>query len=935
MRRGAFVAALLVGVAVGTAAHAGDRPIYQSPPAWVVPAPAIDTNKLTESSPILLRLDNQQRLEGGRVWSYVDSATRAASSQQLAEIGNIKLPWQPSQGDLVIHAVEIIRGSQRIDLVKGRSPFTVLRRETELDQRMMDGMLTATLAAEGLAVGDVLRVAFSVTRSDPTLAGNVQSAAPLLAQPAPIGFGRVRLSWPETSDIRWKAYADGVNAKPVSAGGYRTLDVALPLAKQPELPDDAPARFRKLPLLEATSFADWSAVSKAMAPLYATDGSIAAGSPLAAEVRRIERAKSTPLERAALAVQLVQEKISYLMLGMDTGNYVPQTPAQTWERRYGDCKAKTLLLLAVLRALQIEAEPVAANLQMGDMAAERLPSLSAFNHVLVRATIDGKSYWLDGTGAGTRLADLGDTPRLGSVLPLRPAGAALMPVLLHADARPDLTIAVDLDDRGALDTPSIVKAAITLRGGLAEQIGTAAAQASQAQRAEMVRRLLGQQVGNGNYIDPVIRYDPAEGVAVVSATGLASTRWARRDGRYRLVLDAAVGKLDFAPDRARAAWKSIPVALPGPASIVYRTTLHLPDGGRGFTLDGDRALPEALAGTRLKRSLVMNGDTVTIEDRIDQVGGEIEVASIPSLRAAVSQARGRLLTVLAPTGPVGTRAYYDGARKAGALAPTDAMFARVVADDPKDADALTWRARYRAATGDRAGGIADYGGAITIEPSTDRYLARAALYAALGDETRQHADLEAAYTLDPEADEVLGALANYRANHGDGDGAIALLDRRIERAGSKDRYDWIVTKAGVMADAGQRDAALAMLDTVITERPGNAGLLNMRCWLRGTGNVALEAGLKDCTKAIELADDPDAALDSRAMIYYRMNRFEDALADVGAALTDSPDLAASLYMRGVLLGRLGRRGESEAELAKARLVYPQIDRDYRRYGIAP
>ncbi|WP_308461848.1 DUF3857 domain-containing protein [Sphingomonas folli] len=898
-------------------------------------APAIDAATLTEGSPVLLRLDNQQRLEGGRVWSYFDTATRAASPQQLAEIGNIKLAWQPSQGDLIVHAVEIIRGSQHIDLIKRGSPFTVLRRETELDQRMMDGSLTATLAAEGLAVGDVLRVAFSVTHADPTLKGDVQTAAPLLAEPVSIGFGRVRLSWPETSEIRWKSYAAGVEAKPVTAGGYRTLDIALPLAKQPELPDDAPARFRKLPLLEATSFADWAAVSRAMAPLYATDGLIAAGSPLAAEVRQIERAKPSPLERAALAVQLVQDKISYLSLGMDTGNYIPQTPAQTWERRYGDCKAKTLLLLALLRALQIEAEPVAANLQMGDMASERLPSLGAFDHVLVRATIDGKSLWLDGTAAGTRLADLGDTPRLGSVLPLRPTGAALMPVVLHADARPDLTIAVDLDDRGALDTPTIVKAAITLRGRLAEQVGTAAAQASQTQRAEMVKRLLGQQVGNGNYIDPTIRYDPAEGIAVVSATGIASTRWTRRDGRYRLVLDAAVGKLDFTPDRARAAWQSIPVALSGPASIVYRTTLHLPDGGKGFAVDGDRTLPETLAGTRLKRSLVMSGDTMTIEDRIDQVGGEIEVAQIPAFRAAVAQARSRLLTVLAPTGPAGTRAYYESARKAGALAPTDAMFARVVADDPKDADALTWRARYRSATGDRAGAIADYGSAIAIEPGTGRYLSRAALYAALGDETRQHADLDAAYKLDPEADEVLSALANYRANHGDGAGAVAMLDQRIERAGSKDRYGWIVSKASVMADAGQRDAALALLDTVIAERPGNADLLNMRCWLRGTGNVALEAGLKDCTKAIELADNPDAALDSRAMIYYRMNRFEDALADVSAALTDSPDLAASLYMRGVLLGRLGRKGESEAALANARLVYPQIDRDYRRYGIAP
>lgn len=916
------------------AASAADKPVYAAAPAWVKAAPAIDASKMTDASPAIVRLDSQQRIEDGRVWTYFDTATRAASSQQLSEIGDVRLQWQPAQGDLIVHTAEIIRGTQHIDLVKGGTPFTVLRRETELDQRMLDGMLTATMAAEGLAVGDVLHVTFSITRKDPTLKGNVQSFAPLLSEPVQVGFARVRMSWPVGADLKWKAYADGVTAKPVTVDGYRELEVALPLAKQPELPNDAPMRFRKLPILEAASFPDWAAVSKAMAPLYVTDGAIAAGSPLAAEAARIEAAESDPLKRAALALQLVQDKVRYLLLGMDTGNYVPQPAAQTWERRYGDCKAKTLLLLALLYAMKIEAEPVAANLQTGDLVSERLPSLGAFNHVLVRATIDGKTYWLDGTASGTRLADITDTPRLGSVLPLRAEGAELMPVVLHADARPDVTVAVDLDDR-AIDTPTIAKAAITIRGPLAEQLGTAASQASPTQRKEMAQRILTQQAGSGSYIDPTITYDPAAGTTTISATGLASTRWERQEGRYRFVIDAAVGKVQFDPDRARAAWQAIPVALPGPSAILYRTTLHLPDGGKGFTLDGDRTLPASLGGLTLKRSLSMTGDTVVLEDRLDQIGGEIAPADIPATRAALAQARNRLATVLAPADGPGSRAYYEAARTSGALKPIDAMFARVVADDPKDVNPYKWRARYRSATGDRAGALADYASAIGIEPAADLYLARGALYADAGQDARQLADIEAARKLDPEGDEALTALADYRANHGEGAAAVAMIDERLARAGSRERLDWLGRKAGIQADAGQRDAALATLDTGLAERPTNPALLNQRCWLRGTGNTALDGGLKDCTKAIELADNPGAALDSRAMIYFRMGRFDDALADIGAALDANPDLAASLYMRGVVLHRVGKKAEGDASLAKARMIAPQIDKDYAKYGITP
>ena len=797
MRRG-----VLLGMVLGTTgvAHASDKPVYAPAPAWVKPAPPIDAAALTDASPAVVRYDSQQRLEDGRVWSYFDTATRAASSQQLSQIGDIKLPWQPAQGDLVIHTAEILRGGQRIDLIKGGAPFTVLRREAELEQRMLDGMLTATMAAEGLSVGDVLHLSFSITRKDPTLKGDMQSFAPLLADPVRTGFARVRFSWPVASDLRWKSYADGVTAKPVVVGGYRELEVALPLAKQPELPDDAPARFRKLPVLEATSFADWQAVSKAMAPLYATDGLIAPGSPLAAEVARIKAAESDPLKRAALALRLVQDKIRYLLLGMDTGNYVPQPAAQTWERRYGDCKAKTLLLLALLRAMDIEAEPVAANSQMGDLVAERLPSAGAFNHVLVRATIGGREYWLDGTGSGTRLPDIGDTPRLGSVLPLRAAGATLMPIVLRSNARPDLTVAVELDDRGGVDTPTVARTELIFRGGIAEALGTAAAQASAEERRMMTQNMLVEQVGDGHYIDPRITYDAESGTAVIAADGIASTRWKFADRRYRLVLDSAVTKLAFAPDRARTAWSAIPVMLPGPSSVVYRTTLRLPDGGKGYVLEGDRALAATLAGAGVGRTVTTTGDTMVIEDRVQQVGGELAPSELPAVRAALAQARNRLLTVAAPATGVGGTGHWDAARRAGLHKPVEAMFARVIAADPKDAGLVEWRGRFRAAATDRAGAVADYTAAIAIEPSVSRYLARGRLYHALGQDARQLADIEAARKLDSESDEALGALANYQARHGQGPQAVAMLDARIERAGSKDRADWLMKKAFVQAE---------------------------------------------------------------------------------------------------------------------------------------
>ena len=937
MRRSPLFFALLCTAGV---AHAADKPLYQPAPAWIAPAPPIDAATMTDASPAIVLLDNQQRVENGQVWSYFDTATRASSAQVLSEIGDVKLQWQPAQGDLVIHRAEIIRGTQHIDLLKAKDPskdnqpFTVLRREEQLDQRQVDGVLTAMMNAEGLSVGDVLRVSFSMTRRDPTLKGDAQLFAGLASAPAQIGFGRVRLLWPEKTELKWRSYADGVTAKPVVKDGWRELTVPLPLSKQPEMPDDAPARFKRLPMLEATTFADWAAVSKVMAPLYATDGAIAPGSPLAAEVARIKAAQAQPLARAALALQSVQDNIRYLMLGMDTGNYVPQPAAQTWERRYGDCKAKTLLLLAMLHAMDIEAEPVLASARLPGMVAERLASPGAFDHVLVRATVGGESLWLDGTATGARLADIRDTPALGTVLPIRAAGAALMPIALHADARPTVIVSVDMDDRGGVDTPTIVKASMSIRGHGADAIGAMSAQATPDQRREVAQKILSGQAGEGSYVDPAIAYDPATGIATISASGIANTRWSQTDRRYRLPLDTALGKFDFAPDRARTAWSAVPVQLSGPGTIIYRTTFHLPDGGRGYTLEGDRTLPGTLAGKRMARSVSMTGDTVVIEDRVDELGGEMAAADLPAVRAALAQARNRSPVVIAPA-DAGGRAYWQAARQAGLHKPVDAMFARVIAADPKSTGNYEWRARFHRASADRAAAAADYSAAIALEPSVSLYLARAGLFEELGQEAKQLADIEAARKLDPESDDALGALAGYQAKHGQGGAAVALIDARLDRAGSKERPGWLMAKADVQAEAGQKDAALATLDAAITEKPGNPALLNARCWRRGTGNVALEGALKDCTKSIELSDSTSGALDSRALIYYRMGRFDDALADLNAALEADPDLSASRFMRGVVLHRTGKIAEGDKELALARLIDPQVDRDYARWGIKP
>ena len=929
MRRLIFV--LLASA--GGAAQASDKPVYAPVPDWVKPAPAIDATTIKDSDPVVLSMDTQQRLKDGQVWGYVETATRAASPQVLDAIGTIKLPWQPDKGDLIIHKVEIIRGKEHIDLIAGRDPFSVLRREEGLEQRMLSGMLTATMPVEGLRVGDVLHVAISITQKDGALGGHVQAMNGVLADPFRIQFARVRMLWPQGDKMTWKTTAVGAAPQVSDAGGWHQVEIAMPLAKQPDMPADAPLRYRAPRLIEATNFADWQDVSKTMAPLYRTDGLIAAGSPLAAEVARIKAAETDPIRRAELALELVQGKVRYLFRGMEGGNYVPQTPAQTWSARYGDCKAKTLLLIALLRALDITAEPVLANSQLGDMVSDHLPLPGAFDHVIVHATIAGESLWLDGTSSGARLTDIHDTPPFGWVLPVRSEGAALLNIAYRPPARPDVRVDLALDERAGVGMPASFKMSAVYRGPIAQMIRAASQQASKDDLDTFATQQLSGFYGSGKVVTRTLNYDEATGEFTLAATGIAYPDWNREEERYRATLDKSVTGITFEPDRARAAWRTIPVLAGSDGNLLLRTTITLPEAGAGFTLDGDQAISDTLAGVRIDRTTRLAGDTLTVEDRVRGTRSEIAVADIAAARARLTQAKSRVLRVAAPKDYPASWQVIDADKRARRFDALLALYTADVAARPDKAEALTDLAWFHEKIYARKEAIDDLTKAIALDPSADSFISRARIEAALGDRSKAVADLGEALKLDPGSD-AADQMARLNADRGQLDAALAMLDERIG-AGGKQKNDFLAAKAEVLARGGKKDEAITTIDSAVTASPGNPNLLNARCWVKGILNTALDTALKDCTRAIELGDSATAALDSRALIYFRLNQLDNALTDLNAALDLDPDLAASLFMRGVVHKRMGDVKGSAADLTAAHLLSPTVEQDYAKLGVVP
>lgn len=920
---------LLMGVA--GPAWASETPRYEPVPAWVLASPPIKA--ATAGSPLFALLDEQTRIADGTVWSYRELGSRAVSADALARMGAVTLNWQPFHGDLIIHRVDIVRDGQHIDVLKAGQKFNVIRREQGLEQLEMNGILTATLQVEGLRVGDVLDVAYSVSVKDLALKGGVQAEEVALSEPFKVDFARARLLWPVGSAIRWKAYPVGLKASESDSSGWHEVTFALPAPKQPDIPGDAPQRFQSYPVIEASSFADWATVSAVFAPLYQARGLIAAGTPLAQEVAQIRAREIDPKRRAAAALSLVQDRVRYFAQGMNGGNYVPETPARTWAAGYGDCKAKTLLLLAMLHELGIDAEPVLANVGQGGLVAIRLPAPAAFNHIFVHAKIGADDLWLDGTAQGSRLEDLSDPPSFRTVLPVRAAGASLVQLPLKAPALPTRTVAIDIDESAAIGMPAPFSATVQVRGAAADALRVVAAQMDSERLLPLALMSLGGAAGpNAVAVTQKFDFDAAKGTATISVTGIARPAWRRQDHVYRLRPSTSVPNLTFNTDRSRPAWRDIPVATGDPAYSVVTTRLRLPDGGRGIAVEGEPAMDLDVAGRRYVRKAALDGEFLTIEERNTNSGVELLPAELPAVRSKLAIAQGRTLRLA-------TRADYPppfqqiaAALRNHKLDQATALYTALIAAKPEEAERYLDRAAFYSASFQRSLALADLDKAVSLDGNATTYLTRAALLETLGQKEKAAADYQAALSIDPSSKRALTQLGLLRVDAGQRDAALAPIEEHVASA-DDDKPDWLMIKAQLLARAGDAAGALTAMDEAIAVKSANASFLNERCWIKGTLAVQLDSAIQDCTRAVELTENNTPELDSRAMVYFRLNRLDEALADVNAALDRNPGASASLYLRAVIERRQGKQGDADRDAANARLIAPRIDEDYARWKI--
>jgi transglutaminase-like putative cysteine protease len=556
-------------------AYAANNQVQRAPvPNWVVPSELLPVPEGASGLVFVRRHDVLVHLDAQGETQYAGYQMKILHANAL-QMGNLSIAWNPSAGAPTVHAIRVHRDGQAIDVLKSAS-FEILRREDQLEEASLNGVLTAILRVPDLRVGDELEVAFTTRLKDPTLGADAAGLLVLGADPAPGRF-RLGLSWDEGQEPKLKM---APHMAKVAARRDRAVEFAFDNPTPLIPPKDAPARYAWQRVVEYSDFSDWASISRHFAPLFAKSASLRSGSPLKDQVKRIAAAHPGALERAGAALKLVQQEVRYIYVGLDGGNLMPAAAEETWKRRYGDCKGKTALLLGLLAELGIEAEPVlVSNSGADDGLDERLPSPRMFDHVLVRARIDGSDYWLDGTLPP--VAEPSSVPVMPYrwTLPLTAQGKSIEQLRWRVPETPDEITLFEIDARAGFDQPARITTMTIVRGikGLEQQAqlsGVAPAQLLSGMRQQMIGDTW-QSIEAAQW-----RYDPKARASVMTISGTGTVEWDDDgDGAKSLALPGG----GFSPPEKRIRPSDQDQNLPyysKPEFECHVTTVRLPQSTR-------------------------------------------------------------------------------------------------------------------------------------------------------------------------------------------------------------------------------------------------------------------------------------------------------------------------------------------------------------------
>jgi tetratricopeptide (TPR) repeat protein/transglutaminase-like putative cysteine protease len=256
-----------------------------------------------------------------------------------------------------------------------------------------------------IAPGAVVEEEYTETEKEPLFRAGRVGRVVLGQEDVPVAHSRVFFDAPAALPLRTNLLLlPGIKPERTESGGRVTLtfDVgaldAIDAREAYPPPEDV-----SFPMIEFSTGASWQSI----AAQYGKIVDDRANSPtVESVVAPLIAGKNSAAEKEAAILDYLDREVRYTGIEFGEAAIIPHDPAETLAKKYGDCKDKATLLVAMLRAAGIPAYVALLNGESRMDVPVDLPGMGMFDHAIVY--VPGKTpIWIDATD---RYAQLGQVP---------------------------------------------------------------------------------------------------------------------------------------------------------------------------------------------------------------------------------------------------------------------------------------------------------------------------------------------------------------------------------------------------------------------------------------------------------------------------------------------------------------------------------------------
>ncbi|MGH9797554.1 MAG: DUF3857 domain-containing transglutaminase family protein [Candidatus Polarisedimenticolia bacterium] len=143
---------------------------------------------------------------------------------------------------------------------------------------------------------------------------------------------------------------------------------------------------------------------------------------VAAKARELTAGLTDPMEMTHRLFEHAQKKINYVAVEYGLGGLQPHHSAEVLRHAYGDCKDKTTLLIAMLKAVGLQGYPVLIRTRDAGAVDRDFPE-DRFNHVITAVPGENGYLFMDPTDDRTAFGDLPWVDQGANALLVKDGGA--------------------------------------------------------------------------------------------------------------------------------------------------------------------------------------------------------------------------------------------------------------------------------------------------------------------------------------------------------------------------------------------------------------------------------------------------------------------------------------------------------------------------------